>query len=627
MKKFFPSLLNNSKMIFCENAGGSQVPEQVIKSLNNHLIKTNFQPNGYSLSSKELDKNIKDVKDICKIIFNTKNSEDFIFGNSTSQLVYNLSNSLEKYFTQFENTEIVLNSFNHEACITPFERMAKKNNFKINWWDLDNNYNVNYHSLLDKININTKLVVLPHTSNITGNTIDLQYLSKQIKKISKDTLILVDGVAFMPHDIIDIQTYEIDFYLVSFYKFYGLRGSSVMYINDKLINSDIIENQNHYFLDNTEKSEKKLEIGGINYECITSILGVRDYFLDIALMLNKEVQFNRELFTSVMSKFKKYENDMIYTFNEKIKKIKDIEVIECNHTKKTPIFSLLFKNYHHNNISLILNELEIICRNGTFYCDRLFDKFNLDKNEGVLRLSFFHYNTLEEVNRVIDYIKIFQKKKLLFDFSEYNLNDGVINFDNVKKSFNNLKDDLYYHNARKRAFSLLKINSNTKIDIIGDLNFYQSNTYNGYNGNILRKYPNISHDLLSDKAFYNLVYTFMNNVNENYRKSNLNRFDEYLQVHQIRVYANSENTNLIPEGIHQDGFNMIAIACIKRDNINGAINNIYVEKNNLVYSKQLDEGKMILINDNKLFHEVTNMKLSDKSKEGYRDIFVFTTIA
>ena len=214
MKKFFPSLLNNSKMIFCENAGGSQVPEQVIKSLNNHLIKTNFQPNGYSLSSKELDKNIKDVKDICKIIFNSKNSETFVFGNSTSQLVYNLSNSLEKYFTQFENTEIVLNSFNHEACITPFERIAKKNNFKINWWDLDNNYNVNYHSLLDKININTKLVVLPHTSNITGNTIDLQYLSKQIKKISKDTLILVDGVAFMPHDIIDIQTYEIDFYLV-----------------------------------------------------------------------------------------------------------------------------------------------------------------------------------------------------------------------------------------------------------------------------------------------------------------------------------------------------------------------------------------------------------------------------
>ena len=97
-----------------------------------------------------------------------------------------------------------------------------------------------------QININTKLVVLPHTSNILGNTIDLQYLSNEIKRINKDTLILVDGVAYMPHDLIDVEKYNIDFYIVSFYKFCGLRGTSVMYINNyNHLSSEIIENQNH----------------------------------------------------------------------------------------------------------------------------------------------------------------------------------------------------------------------------------------------------------------------------------------------------------------------------------------------------------------------------------------------
>ena len=56
MKKFFPSLINNTKTVFCENAGGTQIPEQVIKVVNKHISKSNLQPNGYSLASKELYK-------------------------------------------------------------------------------------------------------------------------------------------------------------------------------------------------------------------------------------------------------------------------------------------------------------------------------------------------------------------------------------------------------------------------------------------------------------------------------------------------------------------------------------------------------------------------------------------
>ena len=114
-------------------------------------------------------------------------------------------------------------------------------------------------------------------------------------------------------------------------------------------------------------------------------------------------------------------------------------------------------------------------------------------------------------------------------------------------------------------------------------------------------------------------------------KNSINEKFKYIQVHQIRVYTESEDeVDLAPEGIHQDGYNFIAMCCISRKNISGAISHIYDENKNVVHSIQLQEGEMLIVNDNKMFHSVSPIKLcktSKKVKTGYRDIFVFTTIS
>ena len=71
---------------------------------------------------------------------------------------------------------------------------------------------------------------------------------------------------------------------------------------------------------------------------------------------------------------------------------------------------------------------------------------------------------------------------------------------------------------------------------------------------------------------------------------------------------------------------MIAICCISRKNINGGISRIYDKEKNIIFNKQLEEGEMIVINDIKNYHDVTNIELIDNTKEGYRDIIVLTTI-
>ena len=610
MKRFFPAINKYQNLIFCDNAGGSQVPLQVINNLNTFLMEKYVQP-GNNLISKELVKDINKIDEITNVIFNNKRGK-IIYGNSTSQLMYNLSNSLEKWLTKDNNSEVILSDFNHEACITPFERKVKN----VKWWKLDKDLNIDYNSLLQKVSENTKLVVLPHVSNILGNVIDIKYLNKEIKKINKKTKVLVDGVAYMPHDLIDVEDMGIDFYSCSFYKFCGLRISA-LYIDEEMFQH--IDNQNHYFIENLNK---KLEIGGMNFETASSIIGLSEYINDSYKSLVGafiDESFNRGKLEYVMKRISNYEKELIHIFRNKLEENNEIEIIECKKTSKVPIFSLRFKNYNENNINLILNELGLICKNSTFYCDRFFENYNFCKERGVLRISLMHYNTPEEVCKIAEYINMFKKRNIVFGFSLKNLISEKSNYV-MEDSFNYLKIDNYYLNKRKRAFSLLEV-GNQSVKIVGDLNFYQSNCYNNFNGNILRTYENIPKILVNDDLFKDMVFAFNKKVNDENKLVN-----KYIQIHQIRVYADEKPINLIPEGIHQDGFNIVGLYCVKRENIKGGVSNIYDNKKNKIYKRELSQGEMIILNDARLFHDVTNIELVDKEQIGYRDIFVLTTI-
>ena len=252
MKKYFTSLLKN-KLIFCDNAGGTQIPIQVIDSVKDFLTSTYVQPFYNNILSNKVNQSMMRIETIVRKILN-HNTGKIIFGNSASQLSYILSNSLLKNYKDDDN--IVIAEFSHESMITPFEKLVQKKNIK--YWKFNNE--IDYNDLFSLVDNSTRLVVIPHVSNILGNVLDIEYISKKVKSINNETHILVDGVAYIPHGIINLDKYNIDYYIVSFYKFYGMRIST-MAISERGILD--VNNQNH-FLFNSEKyndSSYKLQIG------------------------------------------------------------------------------------------------------------------------------------------------------------------------------------------------------------------------------------------------------------------------------------------------------------------------------------------------------------------------------
>jgi histidine decarboxylase len=108
-------------------------------------------------------------------------------------------------------------------------------------------------------------------------------------------------------------------------------------------------------------------------------------------------------------------------------------------------------------------------------------------------------------------------------------------------------------------------------------------------------------------------------------------------VHQIRVQINNDEETItpVPEGIHQDGYNFVALMCINRHNILGGINKLYsldyndiIQEHEEILSTILKPGEMLFFNDRKVKHFVSNINRSckDKTDLAYRDILVLTTV-
>ena len=144
---------------------------------------------------------------------------------------------------------------------------------------------------------------------------------------------------------------------------------------------------------------------------------------------------------------------------------------------------------------------------------------------------------------------------------------------------------------------------------------------NSKNGNIKRKYDNLSDYLIKNQNFINITNIFAESV-EKFTSQKC----EFMHVHQIRVYSDNKSSNILPEGIHKDGYNVIGICIINIENIKDGFNIVYDNDYQELCNKQLCTGEFLIINDNKCYHNITDFFPIIDTKNAYRDIFVFTTI-
>lgn len=193
-----------------------------------------------------------------------------------------------------------------------------------------------------------------------------------------------------------------------------------------------------------------------------------------------------------------------------------------------------------------------------------------------------------------------------------------INLEGFKPFFNDLPVDPYIKgNYRFRRLSRFLVAEDHLVKLPHGC-LFQSKEYNPLLGDIKREFAELDNALIELDIFKKLILAFSDSCKLHPEAE--------IGVHQIRTTCSPNNLgNPAPEGIHQDGTDLIGIFSVDRDNIQGAETHLYTaKKEKPVFSKVLNPGELLLVNDHDFFHFTSPIKPQIDAL-GTRDVFVLTS--
>ncbi len=385
---------------FCENAGGSYVPHQVINKLNQFMISTKVQPYAEYPMSKLAGDNMDKATNLFSKMINANNNE-ILIGGSTSVNLYVLSNALKSILNKGD--EIIVTNQDHEANISPWRRL-KENGAIIKEWKINpKNAELEIKDFKKLLTNKTKIVAVTHCSNIVGSVNDLKQISKLAHQ--KGAVVIGDGVSYAPHGFPNVKELDVDFYTFSLYKTYGPH-LALLYGKEKILKK--LPNQNHKFLEG--QYPYTLNPGGPNHEELVSLIGIYEYMMNIYdyhFDGNNNLSI-REKIEKVNFLFSNHEESIANPILEYISDRKDLNLIGKNQIinhNRAPTISFTSNNKKSSEVSSILVSNNIATRNDNFYAWRCLQALNIDTNEGLIRLSLTHYNSFEDIKKILNALK------------------------------------------------------------------------------------------------------------------------------------------------------------------------------------------------------------------------------
>lgn len=247
------------------------------------------------------------------------------------------------------------------------------------------------HLLDEKV----KLVCFPHCSNIVGQVNPVEQICKLVHEAG--ALTCVDGVSFVPHGFPDIEVLGADIYLFSTYKSYGPH-QGVMVLRNGLATR--LPNQGHYF--NAANPTKRLTPAGPDHAQIAACAGIVDY-VEAVYDFHFQDEISPHGKSHAVHKLQRlHEQTLLDPLLYYLRGRKDVRILgpEIARERVPTVALKLDKNPH--DVAVRLAQLGIMASGGDFYAVRLLEALGVDPDPGVLRLSFVHYTSAEEVDKLLE---------------------------------------------------------------------------------------------------------------------------------------------------------------------------------------------------------------------------------
>ena len=377
-------------LAFFENAGGSYTSAAVLNRMRAYYWNTKVQPYGAYPASRAAGEAMDEAHRRMAIALNV--AADWIhFGPSTSANTYTLGRAFESWLKPGD--AVIVTNQDHEANTGAWRKLASRG-AEIREWKVDpQTGHLNIADLDKLLDSKVRLLAMPHASNIVGEINPVADVVRRAKAFGVVTV--VDGVSYAPHGLPDLLTLGCDIYLFSAYKVYGPH-QGIMAVRPSLAAE--LPNQGHFF--NETAPRKRLVPAGPDHAQIAASGGIVDYIEKVAEIAGPDAPGANPYRKAAMA-MRTQETALLAPLLDYLRKKNDVRLIGPDDpAKRVPTVSIVIDR-PASHVAGMISRHNIGVGGGHFYAYRLLDAVGVNPTHGVLRMSFVHYTTPEEVDRLI----------------------------------------------------------------------------------------------------------------------------------------------------------------------------------------------------------------------------------
>jgi cysteine desulfurase family protein (TIGR01976 family) len=407
VRSHFPSLqtqVNGQPAAFLDGPAGTQVPTQVMHAIQGYLMSANANTGGAFLTSQRNDQMISNTRAAMADFFHCEKDE-VVFGQNMTTITFSISRAIARDLKAGD--EILLTTLDHDANFSPWKALEEKGVIIRQVDIVESDCTLDMDDLKRKIGPKTKVVAVTYASNAVGTINPVAEITKLAHWAG--AMVYIDAVHYGPHGLIDVKAIDCDFLVCSPYKFFGPHMGTLYGKREHLQCL-----RPYKVRPATEQVPERWETGTQVQELIAGIGGAVEYLAELGRHCDPAVKTRREALAAAYAATVAYESRLIARLIDGLQSIPGLHIYGITDPKmfdqRCSTLSLRIGDHNPTAIATNLAERGIFTWDGNYYALNLTERLGVESQGGMLRIGLVHYNTMEEVERLLAALREFAVK-------------------------------------------------------------------------------------------------------------------------------------------------------------------------------------------------------------------------
>jgi cysteine desulfurase family protein (TIGR01976 family) len=399
VRRQFPALareVNGRAAVYFDGPAGSQTPQRVIDAIGQYMIRCNANHGAVFTTSRESDALLDEAHRAVADLLGAPDPDLVAFGANMTTLTFALSRALAK--TWKPGDEIVVTRLDHDGNVTPWVLAARDAGAVVKHANIHaEDCTLDLDSLVSKLSSHTRLVAVGCASNAVGTINPVKRIIELAHAAGAQ--VFLDAVHHAPHAAMDVADWDCDYLACSAYKFFGPHVG-ILYGKRSLLT----QLPAYKLRPASDDLPGRWMTGTPSHEGIAGTLASVEYLADLGRSISRDVANRRAALLAAYAAIQAQERELGSRLIAGLKRLPQFKIWGITDPERfadrVPTIAITHARMPARAVAEHLNRHGIFVWHGNFYALSLTETLGLEP-EGMVRIGLLHYNTVEEVDRLL----------------------------------------------------------------------------------------------------------------------------------------------------------------------------------------------------------------------------------